>query len=73
MKRVQDEAVPSALVPLPFITGHDPFEQMTVTAAAAEHFRRCQGQRGASMTMLSLSLFWIYRNARAGSESITVL
>ena len=40
MKRVQDEAAPSALVPLPFITGNDPFEQMAATAAAAEHFRR---------------------------------
>ena len=36
MKRAQDEAAPSALVPLPFITGHDPFEQMAATAAAAD-------------------------------------
>ena len=73
MKRVQDEVALSALVPLPFITAHDPFEQMAVTAAAAEHFRRRQGRGSASMTISSLSLFWICRNARAGGESKTVL
>ena len=73
MKRVQDEAVPSACVPLPFITNHDLFEQMAANAAAAEHFRRRQGRGGASMTILSLSLFWICRNAKAGGEGKTVL
>ena len=73
MKGVQDETASSPLVSLPFITGHDPFEQMAVTAAVAEHFRRRQGRGGASMTISSLSLFWIYRNARAGGESKTVL
>ena len=73
MKRVQDEAAPSALVPLPFITGHDPFEQMAVTAAAAEHFRRRQGRGGASMTILSSSLLWICENGRAGCKSKTIL
>ena len=63
----------STLVSLSFITGHDPFEQMAAAAAAAEHFRRRQGRGGASMTILSLSLFWICRNARAGGESKTVL
>ena len=51
MKGVQDEIAPSALVPSPFITGHDPFEQMAATAAAAEHFRRRQGRVGATMTL----------------------
>ena len=73
MKGVQDEAASSPLVPLLLIMGYDPFEQMAATAAAAEHFRRRQERGGASMTISSLSLFWICRNARAGGESKTVL
>ena len=58
MKGVQDEIAPSLLVLLPFIKGHDPFEQMAVTAAAEEHFRRRQGRGGASMAILPSSLLW---------------
>ena len=43
MEGVEDEAASSPLVSLPFITGHDPFEQMAVTAVNAEHFCRRQG------------------------------
>ena len=63
----------SPLVPLPFITSHDPFEQMAATAAAAEHFRRRQGRGGASMTILPSSLLWICENGRAGCKSETIL
>ena len=62
----------SLLVSLPFITSHGSFEQIAATAATAEHFRGRQGRGGASMTISTLSLFWIYRNARAGGESNTV-
>ena len=73
MKGVQDEAAPSWLVPLSFITGYDPFEQMAATVAAAEHFRRRQGQGGARRTLSSLSLFWVCRNARAECKRKTIL
>ena len=73
MEGVEDEAASSPLVSLPFITGHDPFEQMAATAAAAEHFRRRQGRGGASMTVLPLSLLWIYENGKAGCKSETIL
>jgi hypothetical protein len=73
MKGVQDEAAPSPLVPSPFITDHDPFEQMAATVTAAEHFRRRQGRGGARRMISSLSLFWICRNARAGCKRKTIL
>ena len=37
----------SPLVPLSFITTHDPVQQMTATTADAEHSRCRQGRGGA--------------------------
>ena len=73
MKSVQYKVAPSVFVPLPFITGHDPFEQMAATAAAAEHFRCRQGRGGTRRTILPSSLLWICENGRVGGKSKTVL
>ena len=65
-KGVEDEPAPSPLILLLFTKGLDPFEQLAVVIVSAKHFRCRQGQRGARRTTLALSLFWIWRNARAG-------
>ena len=65
---VQDKIASSPLVPLPFIKGHDPFEQMAATSAAEKHFRRRRGRGGTSMTILPSSLL-LYKFVKMAGQA----
>ena len=73
MKGVQTQPAPSRVVPLSFMMGHDPFEQVVMAAAAEKYFCHRQGRRGASTAILPLTLFWICENDRAGGKSGTII
>ena len=54
---VQPRPAPYQPIPVPYITGLDPFKAMAMSVAAAKHLRCRQGRGGASTTTLPLSFF----------------